>query len=174
MKLSVLILVVLLSGVMGAAQETCLLKSKKAYAVFNLQLGMSPVEANNALGRQLEIKIKKNGERTFFQNFIDKKSPQALPGVRALYLRFFDQRLYQIEVFYEKNQDGSQTLAEFTNYLLSAFDLPENAFQIKKGIVEIKCAETSIVADYVLNPRIEITDETIRAQVEESRKQKKK
>ncbi len=172
MKLLVLILLfVFLNGV-GAAQETCVMDSKTAPVLLNLKLQMSPEQVQNVLGRDLKIKIKGSGERTFFQNFIEKKAPPNLPGVRALYLRFFDRRLYQIEIFYE-NGNNWRTLEDFTAYVSTDLNLPASIWEITKGRGEIKCAASSLVADNVLNPRIEFTDETIRAQVEAIRKKKK-
>jgi hypothetical protein len=173
MKSIVLIFFLLILSATGAAQETCVIPSKNALALHNLRLEMSPEQVQSVVGRQLKIKIKKKGERTFFQNFIDKqRPPQTLPNVRAIYLRFFDGRLYQIEIFYE-NRSDLQTLAAFTEYLSASFNLPAANWQTEKERSEIKCAEVSLVADYVLNPRVEITDEATRARVEESRGDKK-
>jgi hypothetical protein len=82
-----------------AAQENCELTSKTALLLLNLQIEMSPEQTQAVFGRELKIKIKKRGERTFFQNYIKKPASGSLTGVRALYLRFFDRRLYQIEIF---------------------------------------------------------------------------
>jgi len=165
MKPLVLILFLMLSGVAVAAQSVCVVESKTAPALHNLRLEMSPAEAQRALGGELKIKIKNNGERTFFQNFIENRPPRSLSGVRALYLRFFNRKLYQIEIFYENRNDW-QTLEDFTRYLSQSFNTPAASWQFEKGRAEIKCAEVSLVADKVLNPRIEITDETVRAQIE--------
>jgi hypothetical protein len=167
MKPVILILLFLLSSVAGAAQEQCVSASKASLALHKLRLEMSPAEVQNALGRELKIKVKKTGERTFFQNFIKKPSPPTLPNVRALYLRFFDGKLYQIEIFYE-NQSDAQTLESFTEYLSATMNLPL-AWQTKQGRSEIKCPQFSLVADNVLNPRIEITDEEIRQKAKSKR-----
>jgi hypothetical protein len=161
----------MLSAIACAAQSVCAIESKTAPALHNLRLEMSPAEAQRALGDALKIKIKNSGERTFFQNFIENRPPNALPNVRALYLRFFDRKLYQIEIFYE-NRNEWQTLEDFTRHLSQTFNTPAESWQFEKGRAEIKCAEISLVADKVLNPRIEITDETARAQVEAIRKKK--
>lgn len=156
----------------GAAQETCDLSSKTAPLLFNLQTGMSPEQAQSVFGKALKIKIKKNGERTFFQNYIKQPAPDVLRGVRALYLRFFDRRLYQIEIFYEPRID-LKTLEEVVNALSAQLDLPAVEWQIENNRAEIKCGANSLVADDVLNPRIESTDETIRAAVEQARQKDK-
>ena len=170
MKLWVSAFLSLLLSALCAAQDVCVLESKTAPSVHNLRLEMTPEQVRSVLGRELKIKIKKTGEQTFFQNFIGKRSPQSIPGVRALYLRFFNGRLYQIEIFYENSGD-SQPLSDWTALLSATMNLPA-AWQIEKGRAMIKCSEISLVADNVLNPRIEITDETARAKVEESRKRK--
>lgn len=85
-------------------------------------------------------------------------------GVRALYLRFFDRRLYQIEVFYEPRTDLT-TLEAIADALATQLNFPISDWQIKNNRAEVICGETSLVADYILNPRIELTYETVRAVV---------
>lgn len=157
----------------SAAQEICELDAKTAPLLLNLRVGMSPDEARNVFGKDLKIKIKKNGERTFFQNYIKKPAPVSLSGVRALYLRFFDRRLYQIEIFYEPRQD-LRTLEAISDALSSQLNFPISGWQTKDNRAEIICGETSLVADNVLNPRIELTDETVRAAIEELREKTEK
>jgi hypothetical protein len=167
------VLFLLFCATFGTAQEICDLSSKAAPLLLNLQIGTSPEQAQTVLGSALKIKIKKNGERTFFQNYIKKPAPDTLRGVRALYLRFFDRRLYQIEVFYEPRTDLN-TLGEVTNALSSQLNLSAADWQIKNNRAEIKCGEISVVTDYILNPRIELTDEAVRAAILESRVKSKK
>jgi len=156
-----------------AAQETCELESKSAPLLLNLQIGMSPEQARSVFGRDLKIKIKKNGERTFFQNYIKQPAPNSLRGVRALYLRFFDRRLYQIEIFYEP-QPNLKTLEDIAAALSSQLNFPAADWKIENNRAETVCGETSLVADHILNPRVELTDETVRAKVEVSREKDKK
>ena len=166
--------ILLVFNLSHAAQEKCQLKAKTAPILLNLQLGMSPEETQNIFGKDLKIKIKKNGERTFFQNFIKKPAPPSLKGVRALYLRFFDRRLYQIEIFYEPRND-LKSLENLTDALSAQLNLPLSEWRIKYERAEINYAdEISLVADYVLNPRIELTNETTRAAVENAREKAKK
>ncbi len=135
---------------------------------------MSPEQARNVFGKDLKIKIKKKGERTFFQNFIKKPAPNSLRGVRALYLRFFDRRLYQIEIFYESRPD-LRTLEDITTALSSQLNFPILDWKIKNNRAAINCSsEISLVADNILNPRVELTNETVRAKVKESREKDKK
>ena len=134
---------------------------------------MSPEQARSVFGRDLKIKIKKNGERTFFQNYIKQPAPNSLRGVRALYLRFFDRRLYQIEIFYEP-QPNLKTLEDIAAALSSQLNFPAADWKIENNRAETVCGETSLVADHILNPRVELTDETVRAKVEVSREKDKK
>ena len=172
-KLLLTILILLALTASGTARETCDLSSKTAPLLLNLQTGKSPEQVRSVFGKALKIKIKKNGERTFFQNYIKKPAPESLRGVRALYLRFFDRQLYQIEIFYEPRLD-LKTLEEVTAALSSQLDVPVSDWQIINNRAEIKCGEIALVADYVLNPRIELTDEMIRAKIEELRGKDKK
>jgi len=67
-----------------------------------------------------------------------------------------------------------KTLEEITNTLSSQLNLPVPGWQIKNNRIEIKCGEISLVADNILNPRVELTDETVRLQVEAAREKDKK
>lgn len=130
---------------------------------------MSPAEVKTIFGRKLKLKVKREG--TFFQNFTDKPPPVFLNGVRALYLRFFDRKLYQIEVFYANETAERETAApseakaaEFAARLSASLNLPESSVWTNKfGEYELKCAGFSIAADRVLNPRVELTDDAARA-----------
>lgn len=160
-------------AVVCAAQDTCEFSSKSAPLVLNLQIGMSPAQTQTAVGKDVKIKIKKSGERTFFQNYIKKPAPSSLRGVRALYLRFFDRRLYQIEIFYEPRQD-LRTLENIADALSSQLNFPGSDWKIENNRAEIICGEISLVADNILNPRIDLTYETVRAKIEELRAKDKK
>lgn len=152
--------------------DVCDLKLNEAPALFNLRLGMLPEDAQAVFGRDLKIKIKKNGNRVFFQNFIKEPAPPALSGVRALYLRFFDRRLYAVEIFFEEKPE-IKTEADFTRYLSATLNLPD-LWQNKKGRQTIKCADFSVFADKILNPRIELIDTATRMKAEEFLEQQKK
>ena len=153
----------------GAAQEKCDLEN--APPLFNLNLGMSSEQAQAALGKSLKIKIKKNSQRSFFENFINKSAPDTLAGVRAIYLRFLDDRLYQIEIFYEEKSEW-RTLEDFIENFSEKNGIQVSDWKIEYGIAELNCGEFSITTDKVLNPRVQLTDEILGAKVEELRKQK--
>ena len=153
--------------------EVCDLKSNGSPALFNLRLGMSPEDVQTVFGRNLKIKIKKNGNKVFFQNFIKEPAPPVLSGVRALYLRFFDGGLYQIEIFYEA-KSGLKTLTSVTDLLSAQLNLPVAEWKLENNQARIICGDASLVADNILNPRVELTKETIRAEVERLREANKK
>jgi hypothetical protein len=155
----------------AAAQEICELRSAAAPSLLNLRIGMTPEQTQSVFGRSLRIRIKGRGERTFFENFIEKRPPQILNGVRALYLRYFDGRLYQIEIFYEPRQD-MQTLADITRVLSLQLNFPLTVWTFTHNRAEAVCGEISLVTDNILNPRIELTDVNVREQILETRKKK--
>lgn len=161
----------LLFAVETAAQAFCADETRNAPAVLNLRLGMTNEEVKNVFGGKLKIKNKRKGEYSFFQNYIKENPPPALSGVRALYLRFFDGRLYQIEVFYEEKATP-QTLENFIANVSEKFNFPVSEWQIEYGFAEINCGKYSLAADNVLNPRLQLTDEITRAEVEKSREKK--
>ena len=65
-------------------------------------------------------------------------------------------------------------LEDVTNALSSQLNFPASDWKIKNNRAETICGETSLVADNILNPRIELTNETIRAKVKELRVKDKK
>ena len=145
--------------------DVCDLKSNESPALFNLRLGMSPEDVQTVFGRDLKIKIKKNGNKVFFQNFIKEPAPPVLSGVRALYLRFFDRRLYDIEIFLEDRSE-IKTLEDFTNYLSATLRL-SNSWHEERSKQTINCADFRVFADKILNPRVELVDNAIAAKAEE-------
>lgn len=163
---------VLLASIGGTfAQENCDLSSKNAALLLNLKIGMTPDAAQNVFGKDLKIKVRKNGERTIFQNYIKTPAPDRLSGVRAIYLRFFDKKLYQLEIFYEP-RPGLATIKEISEALAAQLNFPAAQWQIKFDRAELRCNNLALLADNVLNPRIQMTDEIIRAEIAEARRKK--
>jgi hypothetical protein len=162
------ICLILVFASFSAAQETCVLTAENAPSLFNLKLGNTPEQAQEILNRKFKIKNKTKGEYTFFQNYIKKDSPAVINGIRAFYLRFYDGKLYQIEFFYDE-QNRFKSLEDFVNFQTSNLNLPPLLWRIEYNIAKIDCGGFSIQADSALNPRIEITDEAIRAEVEVER-----
>lgn len=147
------------------AQNKCDLPLSSAPAIFNLRLGMNGDEAKRAVGGKLSIKNKAEG--VFFKNFIKKSPPNNLPGLRAIYLRFFDFRIYQIEIFYEV-QPNPMTVEEFVKKFSAENKLEFDSWKIKNGIGKLECESFSIISDNYLNPRIELTDTDLKAQFKNS------
>ncbi len=169
MKIVIFLIFLFVSNA-AAQTQNCNLAISDAPTLLGLQLGMSPKEAKNAFSGKLKIKVKKEG--TFFQNYIEKNPPSFLPNVRALYLRFFEAKLYQIEIFYVP-QNERKTLAEFVAQLDVKLNLP-NVWENEYGQAELNCKTFSLVADNVLNPRVQLTDEAIFSRFEISQANKNK
>ena len=163
----------LLSGLVSASRppENCSWTNQTADITLNLRLGMTTEEVQAALGKDLKIKLNPKGDYRFFQNYIDKNPPPNLRGVRAFYLRFFERRLYQIEIFY--NEEFSPTLETFAANLAAQLNFPASEWIYENKKAVIRCGENSLAADYVLNPRVEMTDETTLAKVNQQNETKK-
>lgn len=170
MKTNLLILFLLLFSVTLAAQEKCALE--KPPVLLGLRLQMTPEEAQSVFGKDLKISVKNDGERVIFENFIEKKPPASLSGIRALFLRFIDRRLYQIEIFYEETPT-IKTLQDFTAFLSTQLNFPISAWQEKWGKAVVDCGEFTLAAVKTLNPRIELTDEAARAKAKQLREKGK-
>lgn len=153
------------------AQENCFQITNTSEVLLSLNLGMTVDEVNKRF-KNLKIKIKNNNDFRFFQNYIDKKPPQELSGVRAIYLRFFEKRLYQIEIFWEEDKYPSD-IKNFTEIVSNQLNLPVEDWKFAHRQAVLKCAETTLKADYQLNPRIELTDDSVLKKVEEILKAKK-
>ncbi len=154
------------------AQENCVPIQQTSDILLNLQLEMSVEEVSNKLGKGLNIKTKKDDDYRFFQNYIGKKPPKNLEGVRAMYLRFFGKKLYQIEIFYEEDKYPSE-IKSFAEIISNKLNLPVADWKFAYRQAVLKCGERSLIADYQLNPRIELTNEPIKKQVDEINKKTK-
>jgi len=155
-----------------SAQENCS-SIPTSTILLNLRLGMSAVEVNQNLGKSFQIKIKKDDDYRFFQNYIDRQPLGNLSGVRAFYLRFFfEKKLYQIEVFYEENKFPSD-LKSFTEAISNQLSLPLSDWKVAHRQAVLKCGESSLKIDYQLNPRLELTNEIILQKVAEKYKSPK-
>ena len=141
-----------------AQTDQCDLNLSDAPALRGFRLGMSPAEARAVSGGKLKIKIKREG--SFFGYFIEDRPPTFLSDVRALYLRFFGGKLFQIEIFYEPT--AAQTLEEFIAQTSSQTNLAPDLWTRERDRAIVTCAGFSIVADNVLNPRVELTDDAAR------------
>lgn len=141
----------------------------KAPSLIGLRLGMTPAEARGVFGKDLKIKVKTDGDRVFFQNYIGKKAPRSLAGVRALYLRFLDGGLYQIEIFYDESANF-QTLETFAENLAARMNFPAAGWQIANNKAVIDCGAFTLVADKPVDPRVALTDTAKLTEAEARRK----
>jgi hypothetical protein len=163
-------LLILFGAFCAAAQSAPECALADAPRLLNLRLGMSPTEVRSVFGKDPKIKVKTKGDRTFFQNYINKRPPATLLNVTALYLRFLDGRLYQIEVFYNNQQDAP-TLEAFARHLSARINLPQNLnWQFAAGKAAIDCGAFRLTADKPVNPRVELTDTARLAEAEARRK----
>ncbi len=171
-KLPVSFWLILVFAVCAAAQDSNDCALPDAPRLHGLRLGMSPAEARSVFGKDLKIKVKADGDRVFFQNYIGKKAPRAIAGVRALYLRFLDGRLYQIEIFYEERADAP-TLEIFAAGLSAAMNLPADLnWQFAKNRAVIDCGTFTLVADKPVDPRVVLTATAKLAEAGARRKKK--
>ena len=162
-KLTLIFLIAFASSI--SAQEKCELPMSSAPAMFNLRLGMSGRDAKNAVSGKLNIKIKEEG--VFFQNFIKKSSPKPIEGVRAIYLRFFDSKLYQIEIFFEKEVSDFE---EFVRNYSTKNGLDFKYWSVKNGVAKLNCQGLSMTIDNYLNLRVELTDDELLKRFKDSKK----
>ncbi len=149
-----------------AAQEKCDLQN--APALLDLNLRMTTEQARNRNGRKLKIKNEGDGEYIFFQNYIDKSAKGNLRGLKAVYLRFFENRLYQIELFY-KDDYKWRDLSEFIGDYSRQNNFPPDFWEIEFGYAKAECENFSLKADYILNPHIQLTDDEIFREVQAKR-----
>ena len=173
-KLPLAFLLILCGASISAAQNSpssCALTS--APRLLGLSLGMSPAEAQGVFGKDLKVKIKSSGDRTFFQNYIGKPARGKLAGVRALYLRFLDGALYQIEIFYEERADAP-TLEAFAARLAAELNFPPDVavWQFAKNRALVDCGAFTIIADKPVDARVALTDTARLAEAEARRKKK--
>lgn len=168
-KIAVIFLLAI--SISAYAQENCVQITNTSEILLNLKLGMTVDEVNQRFS-SFNIKIKNNEDYRFFQNYIDRKPPKNLNGVRTIYLRFFEKKLYQIEIFYEENKYPAD-IKNFSEIVSTQLNLPVVNWEFVHRQAVLKCGETSLAIDYQLNPRIELTNETIRKKVDEANKKTK-
>jgi hypothetical protein len=158
------------------AQQSFSRSLGEAPALAGFKLGMSIEQTQAVLGSRFKIPKKKTGGGSFFQNFTGEQTPQSLSGVHALFLRFFDFKLYQIELFYEDAAKPNK-LDEFIQTLSADLALPAN-WNIEHHRAAIDCGDFTVTADTTLNPHVELTDDAaydaFKAKHEGEKKQKKK
>jgi hypothetical protein len=163
-------LILAAGATIASAQSTC--SAESVPPIFRLILGQTPVEVQSLFGRTIKVGNKRKGFYSFFQNFIAKPAPASLNGVRAIYLRFFDGRLYQIEIFFEDTNNRT-SIECFISGPGSKFNFPPADWKTSGPRAHLDCGSVSINADTILNPHLEITNEDTRKIVEANLKKTK-
>lgn len=131
---------------------------------------MSPSEVNAALNGAARINVKNDGHYTYFKNYLKKRRAKGvLSSARAFYVRFFDRRVYQVELFYQPGYKSANIEPFVREYSISTNFAVEN-FKIKNGYAKAKCLGFIVEADTILTPHIQLTDIEGKKRVDESRK----
>ncbi len=167
MKVYLLTILILLAAVQISAQAKCELALSEAPKLQNLMLGMTEIETRRAL--RLGVKAKETGQSTFFKNYIKSREKRNLTGVRALYLRFYNGRLYQIEFFYEQDYRW-RNLEDLLDDYSARNDFPRGLWESKFGLASVDCEGFSLKANYKLNPHIQLTEKQVAEIVKSERK----
>lgn len=157
-KLAALIAAFTVLIIVTPAQQPCSRSLGEAPALAGFRLGMSIEDTQAVLGSRFKIPKKKTGEGSFFQNFEGEQPPASLSGVHALFLRFFDFKLFQIEIFYEDAAKPNR-LHDLTQTLSTDLSVPPTAWTMEKGKATIDCGDFTLTADTILNPHAELTDD---------------
>jgi hypothetical protein len=159
------IFLVLLIVLTSDSYAQCDLVIEDSPKMVGLRLGMTAAEANVALGRAAKVKVKKDGQYSYFKSYLKKgKSKGVLTGARAFYVRFYKKRLYQIEIFYHRDHRWSNLESLISDYSTeSAF--PFQFWAIRHGYAKAKCDGFTVKADYILNPHLEISDTGVLAKL---------
>ena len=138
---------------------------------------MSFEEVQSKLTPAIKVKPKKNGQGTIFESFVEREPPVQLSEIQAFWLRLFNNKVYQIEIFY-KDSERPPKLEDFVNQLTGDLNVPPGAWTIRNGRAELHCGEFRLNADAVLNRHIELTDHAaytaFRDQLKQEKTEKKK
>jgi len=157
----------------ATGQQPCPLTAADAPAISGFRLGMSYADVQQVLGPSIKVKPAKTGEGTVFESFAEAPAPERLSGVQAFWLRFANNRVYQIEVFYA---DGArkQRIEDLTAHLSKEFKLPPEEWKIKNNLARIECGEVLLTADTILNPHVELTDTIAKSEFDKKQADAKK
>lgn len=145
---------------------------KDAPTLLNLKLGMTVDQVNSVIGRDLKVKVKRKGEKTFLKNFVKKEPRRSLKGIRSIFLSFYDGVLYEIELFYRKGQPWND-LGSMLKHHSRMTGFPGSFWEVRYGYAKAICSGFSLKADMVLNPHIQITDSATEERVRTERKKGK-
>jgi hypothetical protein len=167
-------LIILLAFVVSASgQQPCSLTAATSPAISGFRLGMSYADVQQVLGPSIKVKPAKTGEGTVFESFAEAPAPERLSGVQAFWLRFANNRVYQIEVFYAGSA-SKQPIEDLTAHLSKEFKLPAEEWKIKNNLARIECGEVLLTADTILNPHVELTDTTAKSEFDKKQADAKK
>ena len=159
---------VLLGSFSVGANAECKLTIPESPPIAAVRLGMSPEDVNAALAGAARVKVKSDEQTSYFKSFRKPgKAKGALKGARAFFVRFFERRVYQVEIFYHEGSRPTN-LESFVEAYSNASGFPQSTFVIKHGYATAKCDGFVIRADTKLNPHIEITDEVALKKLEDS------
>ncbi|NNE99361.1 MAG: hypothetical protein HKN25_10120 [Pyrinomonadaceae bacterium] len=168
MRILILFVSLALFTAIAAAQEKCKLNLNEAPKLHNVRLGMSAEEATRAFQNRIKVKAKSDGQSSFFKNFIKKRAKGNLAGIRAIFLRFYRGRIYQIELFYEEDHRWRDLESLLDDYSIQN-NFPREFWQTKFEYASAKCMGFSLKADYKLNPHIQLTDDVAAKLVKNAR-----
>ena len=159
--------------VSATGQQRCPLTAADAPSISGFRLGMSYADVQQVVGPSIKVKAAKTGEGTVFESFAEAPAPERLSGVQAFWLRFANNRVYQIEVFYADSA-GKQPIEDLTAHLSREFKLPAEEWKIKNNLARIECGEVLLTADTILNPHVELTDTTAKSEFDKKQADAKK
>lgn len=142
----------------GTVYAECKLQLPDSPSLANIRLGMTVDQANAALGGKPKLKSK--GERrTNYFRFKQGKAKGPISGAKAFWVRFYQGRVYSVEIFYHSGYGDLEGLIE-TYASRNGFDV--SLFETKHGYSRAKCDGFSVKADLILNPHLELIDTNIK------------
>jgi hypothetical protein len=172
-KFAEILLVLSIVVCAAKAQQPCKISIADSPSISGLKLGMPIAELTSVIGPGIKFKPTKTGEGVFFQNFIEQTPPPKLTGTRTMYVRYFNGKVYQIEIFFE-DKDQPSKLEEFTTRLSTYYELPRDAWKVKNDRAELDCGSFRVNADAILNRHIELTDDAAYKDFQTKQQRKKK
>jgi len=167
------LIVTLAFGIPAIGQQPCPLTAATAPAILGFTLGMSYTDVQQVLGPSIKVKPAKSGEGTVFESFAEASAPDRLSGVQAFWLRFANNRVYQVEIFYTDNARPKR-IEDLTARLSNELKLPSAEWKIKNTLARFECGEVLLTADTILNPHVELTDTTAKSEFDKKQADAKK
>ena len=172
LKFSVLTLLLFLSLYVSFAHGQCQRSISEAPAISGLKIGMSSDEVQLLLGSNTKIKPFKSGTGTIYLSFAEQAPPENLRDIGTLWVRLFENRVYQVEAFYSDTAK-TERIESFLGELSTTYQISPAAWQVKNNYATLDCGEFLIKADVVLNRHLEVTDKALKAEFEKKRSEDK-